>query len=901
MIGETLGHYRVLDLLGVGGMGEVYRAEDTTLDREVALKVLPAELSSDPERLARFEREAKTLAALDHPNIVTVFTVEHDKGVHFLTMQLVEGKPLSELIPKGGMPLDWIFDIAIPLADALATAHGRGVIHRDLKPANIMVTDEGRVKVLDFGLAKLRQEAQAPVATQLPTEPLTEEGRILGTMPYMSPEQLEGRDLDGRTDVFSLGAMLYQMATGERPFRGETSASLISSIIKDTPREVDAIRAELPHHLSRVISHCLEKNPEDRYQSVKDVRNELKSLKRETASREVAAREVMVRRNEPTWRPRWPVLIVGCLALVALALWLVLGGRQPEVENADEPRAETARSSTVASPRSDREMIVILPFENLGDPEDGYFTAGITEEITSRFAAVRDLGVISRNSAVRYAETDKSIREIGTELGVDYVLEGTVRWAKTGDSSRVRITPQLIRVRDDTQLWADTYDREIDDIFAVQAEIALQVVKELGVSLLGSEQEALDQRPTDNMQAYQLYLRALAVEGEWFDESVIRSRQVYLEQAVELDPAFAEAWVQLAFAQNYLYGYRYDQSEEQRQRAWQTAQRAIEVGSNSPPLRHKVLGSYYFQVPRDYTRALEEAARVERLSPNDSTAYSSQAYILRRQGLWEEAARKLGMARRLDPRRQNVAVQLGQINAYLGRYEDALSNGQAAMEIDPSTAMPHFGQAYVYWAWRGDTSAARRALDLIPDGVPLSSSMLDKLFWQLIYEDQPAAALDYLESLDVEAVGLSINYRPISLLAGVAHNLMGDTQSARSSFEVAAVHLENELDRRPDYEKAHSSLGVAYAALGQKEEGIRHGERASELVPLSREPYFGQSEVEDLAWILTLVGDYDAAIDELGRLLSVPSRTTLPFLEMDPRWAPLLDRPRFKELEEKYG
>jgi len=287
MIGQTLGHYKILDKLGAGGMGEVYRAEDTTLDREVALKILPPELAESQERLDRFQREAKTLAALDHPNIVTIHTVEEAEGVRFLTMQLVEGKPLSHLIPRGGMPLERIFEIAIPLADALATAHEKGIIHRDLKPANIMVTNEGRVKVLDFGLAKLRQEAEVPLSSQLPTEPLTEEGRIIGTMPYMSPEQLEGKDIDSRSDLFSLGVVLYEMATGERPFKGETSVSLISSIVKDEPRPVDAVKEDLPHHLGRIIRHCLEKEPARRYQSALDVRNELEDLKAESASSEV--------------------------------------------------------------------------------------------------------------------------------------------------------------------------------------------------------------------------------------------------------------------------------------------------------------------------------------------------------------------------------------------------------------------------------------------------------------------------------------------------------------------------------------------------------------------------------------------------------------------------------------
>jgi serine/threonine protein kinase len=326
-------------------MGEVYLAEDTTLKRQVALKVLPAELAASQERLERFQREAETLAALDHPNIVTIYTVEaaglragrpttedSTETIRFLTMQLVEGKRLSDLISKGGMPLERIFEIAIPLADALAAAHEKGVIHRDLKPGNIMVTDEGRVKVLDFGLAKLRPELDAGEATSLPTEPLTAEGRILGTVPYMSPEQLEGREIDARTDIFSLGVILHEMASGERPFRGDSSISIITSIIRDTPEEIDTLRTELPHHLARIIRHCLEKEPRRRYQSALDVSNELEDLKTESASGEVWR----VRTSPPSRRRAmlWGGLAAaGILLLAALAVvyWNLRSDQAPGV------------------------------------------------------------------------------------------------------------------------------------------------------------------------------------------------------------------------------------------------------------------------------------------------------------------------------------------------------------------------------------------------------------------------------------------------------------------------------------------------------------------------------------------------------------------------------------------
>ena len=320
MIGKTLSHYKLLEKLGAGGMGEVYLAEDTTLKRQVALKVLPPDLAGSQERLDRFQREAEALAALDHPNIVTIHTVEEAEGVRFLTMQRVEGERLSEKIPKGGMSLRRVFEVAIPLADALAAAHDKGVIHRDLKPGNIMVTREGRVKVLDFGLAKLRLESDRIEASELPTEPLTEEGRILGTIPYMSPEQLEGKDLDSRSDIFSLGVILYEMATGKRPFRGNTSVSLITAIIRDTPQEVDAQRDDLPHHLSRVVSRCLAKDPARRYQSALDVRNELEDLEREVASGVVSSSS-----GEAATAPRPPRRYVRWIVGAALAALLAIG------------------------------------------------------------------------------------------------------------------------------------------------------------------------------------------------------------------------------------------------------------------------------------------------------------------------------------------------------------------------------------------------------------------------------------------------------------------------------------------------------------------------------------------------------------------------------------------------
>ena len=345
MVGETLGHYKILELIGKGGMGEVYRAEDTTLKRQIALKVLPPGLASSQERLKRFRREAETLAALDHPSIVTVFTVEQDKDVPFLTMQLVEGRQLSTLIPKDGMPLERILEIAIPLSDALASAHEKGVIHRDLKPANLMLSDEGRVKVLDFGLAKLRPDldAAAETETETLTEPLTGKGFVLGTIPYMSPEQLQGNPLDHRTDLFSLGGVLYQMATGERPHKGETPISVITSIVNDEPRPVDEVRTDLPPDLGRIIGRCLEKDRERRFQSAKEIRSELEDLKTGKSSGASRKRSVVIPQLRRRRKLLWHLVAVAVVATAGYLAWQRL---EPEPQPDEPPAASSPLSGT---------------------------------------------------------------------------------------------------------------------------------------------------------------------------------------------------------------------------------------------------------------------------------------------------------------------------------------------------------------------------------------------------------------------------------------------------------------------------------------------------------------------------------------------------------------------------
>ena len=409
MIGQTISHYHVTAKLGVGGMGEVYRATDTKLGRDVALKVLPEEMARDPKRLARFQREARAVAALNHPQIVTIFSVEEAEGVHFFTMELVEGQPLDRLIPKQGFPLDRIIEIVTPLAEALSAAHEKGIVHRDLKPANVMVTGDGRVKVLDFGLAKETQPKVVGDAT-LSFAAKTEAGVVMGTPAYMSPEQVTGDVVDHRTDIFSLGVMLYEMATGQRPFQGRSSAELASSILRDTPQPIAEMRTDLPGDLARVVRRCLEKDPRRRVQTARDVGNELRDL-----------------------------------------------ARQPSASAAVlDPTRPAAADSSGAMRREEGFWVAVLPFKYSGANADLTALAeGLTEDIVTGLSRFSYLRVIARGSTARLKSESADMRSAGKELGARYVMEGSLRQA----GGKLRLAVQLVDANSGAHLWAENYER----------------------------------------------------------------------------------------------------------------------------------------------------------------------------------------------------------------------------------------------------------------------------------------------------------------------------------------------------------------------------------------------------------------------------------------------------------
>jgi serine/threonine protein kinase/Tfp pilus assembly protein PilF len=616
MIGKSISHYRIIEKIGQGGMGEVYLAEDTKLNRKVALKFLPPQYVSDQDLKTRFKREAQAAAALNHPNIITIHEVSEYEGRPYMAMEYVEGGSLRDLIGADKMSVAQVTNLAAQISEGLAKAHQAGIVHRDIKPQNILIDADGRPRICDFGLAKLRREVV-----------LTQTGTTLGTIAYMSPEQARGEEVDHRADIWSLGVVVYEMLTGQRPFRGDHDQAVIYAILNSQPESISGIRPDAPGALVRIIDKAMAKSPDDRYRDMAEMVSQLRSLKAEL----------------------------------------------------DSQLTKTVEAEKRMSP-----SIAVLPFANLSaDKEQEYFCDGMAEDIINALTQVEGLHVVARTSAFAFKGKSQDIRKIGKELSVSWVLEGSVRKA----SNRVRITAQLINVADGYHIWSEKFDRDLADVFAIQDEISLAIVEKLKVKLLGNEKQKMLKRYTQNLEAYDLYLKGRYHWNRRTSQS-LKKAVAHFEQVIEKDPDYALAYTGLADCYSMLEQVQVITAKEAFPKARELAKKALEIDETLAEAHTSlafVLECYdwdWIGMEREFRRAIE-------LNPNYATAHQWFAMALVGLMRTSEAIQEINRALELDPLSLIINTAAGFVYIHSGQEEKAVRQAERILDMDPSFGFAH--------------------------------------------------------------------------------------------------------------------------------------------------------------------------------------------------------------------
>jgi serine/threonine protein kinase/Tfp pilus assembly protein PilF len=865
---RELGDYELLEEIGRGGQGVVFRARQKSLNRTVALKVVSLGQWASDAHLKRFRREAEAAASLDHPCIVPIYEVGEREGACYFAMKFVRGGQLDEVVSRRPLSIRQAAELIAKLARTVHYAHQHGVVHRDIKPGNVLVDVNGEPHLSDFGLARLLETESTMTGTQ----------EMIGTPSYMAPEQALGNkaQLTSATDVYGVGAVFYQLLTGHPPFLGGTTYETIRLLLDAEPRPPRLLNPKVPRDLSTICLKCLEKDPKHRYSSALTLAEDLEHwLKHEP----IRAHHAGIFTRARKWIQRNPstAMLVTLSVALAIGLGVVFWNR--------ESAGPLAKS------------IAVLPFENLSsDPDNAYFADGVQDEILANLARIADLKVIGRTSVMQYkSDVARDLSKIGRQLGVGNVLEGSVQRA----GNRVRVNAQLVDARTHRQLWGQTYDRDLADIFAIQSEIAIVIADELHAKLSPIEKSEIERPATSDMVALNVYNRAGTLLLGSFSSAVgakLLQAVDLLNEAVARDPSFFHAYCRLAFTHDRLYFLGLDHSPARLA----LAEAAVQAASRLRPdagETHLARAEDLYQGHLDYNGALAELELARRTLPNHPRIFELKGYIERRQGHWEESTRSLERSIELDPRNSFTLLQIGLSYGMLHRYPEQISVFERAVAVAPNDAASKVALAIVQFHWKADTKQLHETIDSIRATNPggLKDVTSDWLSCAMAERDLEAArnALNAFGDAPMTDYNVHLN-RP--LIEGVLARMANDEDKAQAAFTAARAQQEKTVQAQPDYGPALCVLGLIDAALGRKDEALQEARRAVELTPVEKESLTGPHMIKYLAMTAAWAGDKDLACEQLAIAVRPPATVSYGQLKLLPWWDPLRGDPRFEQI-----
>ena len=871
----VFGRYKLVKVLGRGGMGIVWLARDQELERDVALKFLPDLMIQDRAAFDQLRRETKRCLELTHPHIVRIHDFVHDERSGCISMEYIDGETLSNLRAEKEQRVfepDEIATWISQLCDALDYAHNHAkVIHCDLKPANLMVNQRGDLKITDFGIARGLSDS----VSRLTAEP----GRS-GTLVYMSPQQLNGERCTHLDDTYSLGATIYELLTSKPPFyTGNIDRQICERValsMTERRRELDIESALVPQFWEDAVAACLAKDPSQRPQSAAEVARRLQLTPAHTRTR-----------VEPPQKSNRKAMLIGgiaalsILALAGLYMGLLKRHPKPLLHSASIPE----------------KSIAVLPFENLSDEkQNAYFADGVQDEILTDLAKIADLKVISRTSVMQYKSgAERNLREIAKALGVAHVVEGSVQRA----GNRVRVSAQLIDARTDTHLWAERYDRNLADVFAIQSEIAKTIADQLQVKLSPREKGVIEQQPTTNIAAYDDYVRAkalLAVTGGARQGGNLYEAERLLEQAIARDPTFLLAYCKLAWVHKELYYTGFDHSARRLAQANEAMGKALELGPDRGEA-HLAAGWVYYHCYFDYDRARSELAIARSALPNEPEVFELAGYMDRRQGHWREHIENLERAVQLDPRNVQVLHGLAQGYKLLRQFPDMAAVLDRILAITPTDPLMRVMRASVDLEWRADTGRLRAVIhDVIAKDPSAGAAFTEDWLLYALCERNPAEIQSALALIPREGITSETARMGRPFYQGLAARALKDTTAATNAFVAARGEMEKIVQEEPDYPQAVSVLGMIDAALDRKEDAIREARRAIELIPREKDPLTYAELLKNLAIVYAWTGQNEAALGELNGLLQIPGPISYGELRLHPYWDPLRSDPRFEKL-----